>query len=160
LDFRKSDSYRKYLNLSDKKGNFYSFLRLSSQIFRRSDDYMANFRENSGVVGVHMVLLASIVCCWRTYCAVGVHIVLLAYLLMLVLLLAIASSISGILEIMGLPSAVEGVMFLLSLLLLASLHAVDGFTVLASIPAFGGVHTVLMYLLLLSFLLLLAFLLL
>ncbi len=34
-------------------------------------------------------------------------------------------------------------MFLLSLLLLASLHAVAGFTMFASIPAFDGVHTVL-----------------
>ena len=56
---------------------------------------------------------------------------------------------------MGLPSAVDAVMFLLSLLLLASLHDVAGFTVFAIIPAFGGVHTVL-----LSFLLLLAVLLL
>jgi hypothetical protein len=48
----------------------------------------------------------------------------------------------------------------LSLLLLASLHAVAGFTVLASIPDFDGVHTVLAVQLLLSFLLLLAFLLL
>jgi hypothetical protein len=37
---------------------------------------------------------------------------------------------------------------------LASLHAVAGFTVFASIPAFDGVHTVLAVLLLLSFLLL------
>jgi hypothetical protein len=43
---------------------------------------------------------------------------------------------------------------------LASLHAVAGFSVFASIPAFDGVHTVLVVLLLLSFLLLLAFLLL
>jgi hypothetical protein len=49
-------------------------------------------------------------------------------------------------------------MFLLSLLLLASLHAVAGFTVFASIPAFDGM--VLAVLLLLSSLLLLAFLLL
>jgi hypothetical protein len=34
-------------------GNFYSFLCLSSRIFRRSDDFIANFRENSQVVGVH-----------------------------------------------------------------------------------------------------------
>jgi hypothetical protein len=46
-------------------------------------------------------------------------------------------------------------MFLLSyLLLLASLHAVAGFTVFASIPAFDGVYTVLPVLLLLAFLLL------
>jgi hypothetical protein len=51
-------------------------------------------------------------------------------------------------------------MFLLSLLLLASLHAVAGFTGFARIPAFDGVHTVLAFLLLLLFLLLLAFLLL
>jgi hypothetical protein len=43
---------------------------------------------------------------------------------------------------------------------LASLHAVAGLTVFASIPAFDGVHTVLAILLLLSLLLLLAFLLL
>jgi hypothetical protein len=46
------------------------------------------------------------------------------------------------------------VILLLSLLLLASFHAVAGFTVFASIPAFDGVHTVLAALLLLSFLLL------
>jgi hypothetical protein len=51
-------------------------------------------------------------------------------------------------------------MFLLSLLLLAFLHAVAGFTVFASIPAFDGVHPVLAVLLLLSFLLFLAILLL
>jgi hypothetical protein len=51
-------------------------------------------------------------------------------------------------------------MFLLSLLLLASPHAVVGFNVFASIPTFDCVHTVLMVLLLLTFLLLLAFLLL
>jgi hypothetical protein len=45
-------------------------------------------------------------------------------------------------------------------MLLASLHAVGSFSVLASIPAFDGIHTVLAVLLLLSFLLLLAFLLL
>ncbi len=61
---------------------------------------------------------------------------------------------------MGLASAVDAVMFLLSLLLLASLQAVAGFTVVASIPAFGGGHTVLVVLLWLSFLLLLAFMLL
>jgi hypothetical protein len=61
---------------------------------------------------------------------------------------------------MDLPSAVDAVMLLLSLLLLASLHAVAGFTVFATNPAFGGVHTVLAVLLWLSFLLLLAFLLL
>jgi hypothetical protein len=56
---------------------------------------------------------------------------------------------------MGLPSAVDAVMFLLSLLLLASLHAVADFTVFVIIPAFGGVHTVLLlFLLLLAFLLL------
>ncbi len=49
-------------------------------------------------------------------------------------------------------------MFLLSLLLLASLHAVAGFTLFARIPAFDGVHTVLAVLLLLSFLLFPAFL--
>jgi hypothetical protein len=53
----------------------------------------------------------------------------------------LVSTISGIL-VVGLPSAVDAVMILLSLLLLASLHAVAGFTVFASIPAFHGVHTV------------------
>jgi hypothetical protein len=57
-------------------------------------------------------------------------------------------------------SAVGVVMFLLSLLLLASLHAVAGFTVFAGIPAFDDVHTVLDVLLLLSILQLLALLLL
>jgi hypothetical protein len=52
-------------------------------------------------------------------------------------------------------------MFLLFLLLLASLLAVAGFTVFASISAFDCVHhTVFAVLLLLTFLLLLAFLLL
>ncbi len=46
------------------------------------------------------------------------------------------------------------------LLMLASLHAVACFNVFAIIPAFDGVHTVLVVLLLLSFLLLLLFLLL
>ncbi len=32
-------------------------------------------------VGVNIVLLASILCCWRPYCAVGLHIVLLASIL-------------------------------------------------------------------------------
>ncbi len=45
---------------------------------------------------------------------------------MLVLLLAIVSTISGMVVVMGLSSAVDTVMFLLSLLLFASLHA--GFT--------------------------------
>ncbi len=58
---------------------------------------------------------------------------------MLVLLLV--SLISGILAVAGLPSAVVAVMFLLSLLQLTSLHAVAGFTVFASIPAFECVHT-------------------
>jgi len=40
-------------------------------------------------------------------------------------------------------------MFLLSLLLLASLGAVAGFTVFAKIPAFAGVHTLFAVLLLL-----------
>ncbi len=64
---------------------------------------------------------------------------LLASLLMLVLLLV--SLLSGILAIAGLPSAVDAVMFLMSLLQLASLHAVAGFTVFASIPAFDCAHT-------------------
>jgi hypothetical protein len=63
------------------------------------------------------------------------------------------SSICGSLVVAGLPSAVDAVIFLLSLLLLASLNAVAGFTVFASIPAFDGVHTVLAVHLLLSFLL-------
>jgi hypothetical protein len=46
--------------------------------------------------------------------------------------------------------------FLLSLLLSASFHAVGGFTIFASIPALDGVYTVLAVLLLLSFLMLLA----
>ncbi len=65
---------------------------------------------------------------------------------MLVLLLVV-STISGILAVAGLPSAVDAEMFLLSLLLLASLHAVAGFTVFA----FYGVYAVLAVLLLLSF---------
>jgi hypothetical protein len=65
--------------------------------------------------------------------------VLLASLLMLVLLLV--SLLSGILAFAGLPSAVDAVMFLLSLLQLASLHAVASFSVFASIPAFDCIHT-------------------
>ncbi len=57
---------------------------------------------------------------------------------MLVLLLV--SFLSGILVVAGLPSAVDAVMFL-SLMQLASLHAVAGFTVFASIPAFDCIHT-------------------
>ncbi len=41
-------------------GIFYSCLRLFSRIFRRSDDFLANFCKNSWVVGVHIVLLASL----------------------------------------------------------------------------------------------------
>jgi hypothetical protein len=81
--------------------------------------------------------------------------VMLASMLMLVQLLA---SLYYFIVVMGLPSAVDEMMFLFSLLLLASLHAVVGFTVFASIPAFGGV--LLAVLLFHSFLLLLAFLLL
>jgi hypothetical protein len=55
---------------------------------------------------------------------------------MLVLLLVSLSSISGIYAIAGLLSALDAVMFLLSLLLLASLYTVIGFTVFASIPCF------------------------
>jgi hypothetical protein len=65
-------------------------------------------------------LSASILCCWRPCCW---------------------RLLSGILAVAGLPSAVDAVMFLLSLLQLASLHAVAGFTVFASIPAFDCVHT-------------------
>jgi hypothetical protein len=43
-----------------KKGNAYSFIRLSSRIFCCSDKFLANFCENSRVVGVHIVLLASL----------------------------------------------------------------------------------------------------
>ncbi len=59
-------------SIGQKMGNFYSFLRLSLRIFRHCDDFLANFRENSCVVGVHIVLLASILCCWRPYCAVDI----------------------------------------------------------------------------------------
>ena len=78
--------------------------------------------------------------CWRSYCAVGVP--------------ADDNTV-----VAGLPSAVDAVMYLLSQLLLAPLHAVADFTVFARIPAFDSVHTVLAVLLLLSVLLLLAFLL-
>ncbi len=87
--------------------------------------------------------------CWRPYCAVGVPADVGT-----VVGQSLFSTISSILVVMGLPSAVDGVMFLLYLLLLASLHAVAGFTVFASIPAFYGVHTELAVLLLLAFLLL------
>jgi hypothetical protein len=60
----------------------------------------------------------------------------------------------------GVPLLLTSVhLFLLFLLLLASLSAVAGF-VCAGIPAFAGAHTVLAVLLLLSFVLFLAFLLL
>jgi hypothetical protein len=72
----------------------------------------------------------------------------------------LVSTIFGILVVAGLPSAIDAVMFLLPLLLLASLHAVAGFNVFESNLAFDGVHTVLAVLLLFSFLLLFAFLLL
>jgi hypothetical protein len=39
---------------------FYQFLYLFARIFRRSDDFLANFRENKRVVGVYIVLLASL----------------------------------------------------------------------------------------------------
>ncbi len=70
--------------------------------------------------------------CWHSYCAVGVP--------------ADANTV-----VAGLPSVVDAVMYLLSQLLFASLHA--------RIPAFDSVHTVLAVLLLLSVLLWLAFLL-
>ena len=47
------------------------------------------------------MLSVSIMCCWHPYCAVGVP----------------ADAFSGILVVMSLPSAVDAVMFLLSLLL-------------------------------------------
>jgi hypothetical protein len=43
-------------------GNFYTFLRLSSRIFCHVDDFVAKTHE----------LLASILCWWRPYCAVGI----------------------------------------------------------------------------------------
>jgi hypothetical protein len=76
---------------------------------------------------------------WRSYYAVGVP--------------AYASNV-----VVGLPSADDAVMFLLSQLMWCPLFA--GFTGFARIPAFDSAHTVLAVLLLLSFLLLLAFLLL
>jgi hypothetical protein len=75
------------------------------------------------------------------------------------LVLLVVSTISGIRTVAGLPSAVDA-MFLLSLLLLASLHAVAGFTVFQASLPFDGVYTVLAVLLLPSFLLFLVFLLL
>jgi hypothetical protein len=81
--------------------------------------------------------------------------------MLVLLLVSISYCISGILAVVGLPSAVNSVMFLFSLLLLDYLHAVAGLTVFASIPAFDCVHhTMFAVLLLLTFLLLLAFLLL
>jgi hypothetical protein len=87
LDFRLSDSYRNFLG-----------------IFRRSDDFLANFRKKSWVVGVHIVLLSS--------------------LLMLVLLLA-SLYYFGILVVAGLPFTVfasipafDGVHTVLAVLLL------------------------------------------
>jgi len=72
----------------------------------------------------------------------------------------LVTTITGILAIAGLPFAVDALMFLLSLLLLASVPAVAGFTNFARISAFDCVHTGLAVLFLLTFLLLLAFLLL
>jgi len=75
LDFRYSNSYRNYLNLSARNFLLFVFLPLSSRIFRRSDDFLGNFRKKPiswrsyCAVGIHNVLLASILCCWRPYCA-------------------------------------------------------------------------------------------
>jgi hypothetical protein len=75
-------------------GNFLVFFYVTN--FCRSDDFLVNFHEKSGVVGIHIVLLAS--------------------LLMLVLLLvSLDNCISCILAVAGRPSAVDAVMFLLSL---------------------------------------------
>ncbi len=83
---------------------------------------------------------------------------LLASLLMLVRWLV--STISGIIVVASLPSAVDAVMFLVVSASVGLLHAVAGSPLFASIPAFDGVYTVLAVLFLLSFLLLPAFLLL
>ncbi len=96
-------------------GNCYFFLRLSSRIFRHSGDFLANFRKNSWVVDVCIVLLA--------------------FLLMLVQLLSSLyyfwHPCCG-----GPPFCCWPCDGLIPLLLLASLHAVANFTVFASIPAF------------------------
>jgi hypothetical protein len=96
-------------DIYQKWGIFTLFLRLSSRIFRHSDDFLESFLENSRVVGVHIVLLASILCCWRPYRAVGVPAVL-------VLLLA-SLYISGMLllgpAVTGFP-AFEGVLAVVS----------------------------------------------
>jgi hypothetical protein len=72
-------------------GNFYSFYiflheffavlttfwRISAKTHELLASILCCWRPYCAV-GVHIVLLASILYCWRPYCAVGVHIVLLA----------------------------------------------------------------------------------
>ncbi len=62
-------------SIGQKMGNFSSYFYLSLRIFHRFGDFLANFRKNS-------------LSCWHPYCSVGVHNVLLASLLILVLFLA------------------------------------------------------------------------
>ncbi len=119
--------------------NVYSFFRLSSQIFRHSDDFLANFGENSWVIGVHIVLLASLL----------IIVLLLASLFYFCPPCCCGSAICCRRCDSPIVSTSVGL-----------LHVVAGLTVFASIPAFDGVHTVFAALLLLSFLKLLAFLLL
>ncbi len=85
---------------------------------------MANFRENSGVVGVNIVLLASILCCWRPYCADGVNIMLLASLLLMAGLYYFWHAVAGGPAVTGFP-VVEGV------LAIASVPADPGVPILA-----------------------------
>ncbi len=79
LDFQKSDSYRNDLNLSDKKREFLllftSFFTNFSALWWLYGEFprklMTCWRPYCAVA-VHNVVLAPILCCWRPYCAVGV----------------------------------------------------------------------------------------
>ncbi len=83
-------------------------------------------------VGVNIVLLVYILCCWRPYCAVGVHIVLLVSILCCwcpccastVLLLASLYYFWHAVAVPGFP-AVEGV------IAVACVHANPGVHILA-----------------------------
>jgi hypothetical protein len=88
-------------------GNFYSFLRLSSRIFRCSDDFLANFRETHE-------FLAS------TYCAVGVSAVLV---LLLASLYHFWHAVAGGPAVTGFPAVVGvlSVTVLVFLLILVTL---------------------------------------
>ncbi len=65
LHFRKSDSYRNLWNLSDKK---WGIVTLFTSFSTRFSPFWRLWRISAKT----RELLASILCCWRPYCAVGV----------------------------------------------------------------------------------------